>query len=729
MNHWIQLEQKVHAGVRLSDGDALFLFETPELLKLGQLADLANRKKHGHDVFFNVNRHINPTNICVMTCKFCAYSRKPGEEGGYEYSIEEMLEKAQEALEAGATEVHIVGGLHPRWKFDYYKEMLSAIKGRFPSLHIKGFTAVEIDWLAQKARKTIKDTLITLREAGLDSLPGGGAEVFHQDVRDEITAKLTADEWLEIHRTAHELGMKSNCTMLYGHVESFYHRVDHLRQLRALQDETNGFNAFIPLSFQPHQNDMGITRYTFGVDDLKMIAVARLYLDNFEHIKSYWIMSGQDIAQIAMQFGANDLDGTVIEEKISRMAGGRAGMGMSRSLLETVILRAGKNPVERDTLYQPLRSLGAPARPTVPENLLAKLRSNQPQVWDKTELMELAQADAFHELSFAAQKVRPSRKVFIGFSKTVSLKSQLTIDEAMAEISKVLKLGSEPEVDSLILDLAGLAKTDGSLSLTEFFEIITQVRGLRPHLSLGVASLKGLWHLALKSHVEFEAAVLELKTLGVASLEPSYIETEGSLTHSEVRDLHLAAHRAGMKTSGKVELAVPPGRDPALWQSFMDRLLVYREIQNLTEGLTSLNIEPAKGSQVFITEYLSALAIARIAVPSVPHITAPLLKIPALSPAKGEGTKITQHPSEKVAPMALYMGASDFGLVQVDSVSEESILQDIRSAGFLGLLRNAAWQELDLSVKPSLNALRHVPKIEIHPLGSPTPSLQSAESL
>lgn len=717
MNPWIQIEQKVSAGVRLSDDDALFLFETPDLFKLGQLADLVNRKKHNHDVFFNVNRHINPTNICVMTCKFCAYSRKPGEEGGYEYSIDEMLEKAKEAVEAGATEVHIVGGLHPRWKFDYYKEMLSAIKGQFPSLHIKGFTAVEIDWLAQKARKSVRETIISLREAGLDSLPGGGAEVFHQDVRDEITAKLTASEWLDIHRTAHELGMKSNCTMLYGHVESFFHRVDHLRQLRELQDETQGFNAFIPLSFQPHQNEMGINRYTFGVDDLKMIAVARLYLDNFAHIKSYWIMSGQDVAQIAMQFGANDLDGTVIEEKISRMAGGRAGMNMSRSLLETVILRAGKNPVERDTLYQPLRRLEALPRPEVSEYVLSKLRSHQPQIWDKKELMELAQSDVFHELSFAAQRVRSNRKVFVGFSKTVPLKSQLTIDEAMAEITKVLESVAETEIDSLILDLAGLAKAEGSFSLDEFFEIIIRVKQLWPQLSLAVASLKGFWHLALKSHVEFEKAVLELKTIGVGSLEPSYIETEGSLTHSEVRDLHLAAHRAGMKTSGKVEFAVPPGRGPALWQSFIDRLLVYREIQDLTEGLMSLNIEPAKGSQVFIAEYLAAVAIARIAVSTVPHITTPLLKIPALSPAKGEGTKINQHPSEKVAPMALYMGASDFGLVQVDSVSEESILQDIRSAGFQGYFRNAAWRELEPSYKESLSMLRHVPKLEIHGQG------------
>ena len=213
--------------------------------------------------------------------------------------------------------------------------------------------------------------------------------------------------------------------------------------------------------------------------------------------------------------------------------------------------------------------------------------------------------------------------------------------------------------------------------------------------------------------MQFEQAVVELKAIGVASLEPSYIETEGSLTHSEVRDLHLAAHRAGMKTSGKVEFAVPPGRGPALWQSFIDRLLVYREIHDLTEGMRTINIEPAKGSQVFITEYLTAVAIARIAVSTVPHITTPLLKIPALSPAKGEGTKINQHPSEKVAPMALHMGASDFGLVQVESVSEESILQDIRSAGFQGYFRNAGWREIDPAFKQNFSGLRHVPKIEM----------------
>jgi hypothetical protein len=423
-------------------------------------------------------------------------------------------------------------------------------------------------------------------------------------------------------------------------------------------------------------------------------------------------MSGQDVAQLAMQFGANDLDGTVIEEKISRMAGGRAGMGMSKSLLESVILRSGKTPVERDTLYRPLRRMEAPVRAVISEELLLKLRSSELGIYEKSELIQLAQSDVFHDLSLAASKhTTPSETILFGFSKTVPLKSQLTVDEAMSEISKVLELDPITKDFSLILDHAGLAKTDGSLSLDEFFEIISRVKHNWPQMPIGVASLKGLWHLAIKSHVEFEHAVFELKALGIGSLEPSYIETEGSLTHSEVRDLHLAAHRAGVKTSGKVELAVPPGRDPALWASFVDRLLVYREIQKTTEGLISINVEPAKGSQVFITEYLTAVALARLALPQIKHITTPLLRIPTLSPSKGEGTQTNQHPSEKVAPMALYMGASDFGLIPLGSVSVETILQDIRSAGFRGGLRNADWGLLPPNPSDSLERLRHVPKM------------------
>ena len=359
MNRFEDIARKVNLGDRITEADALYLFEDfHDLSALGQLAESCNFKINQDIVYYNINRHINPTNICALSCKFCAYSRKINEPGAYAYSIETMVEKAGEAVRQGATEVHMVGGLHPRWTFSYYLDMIRAVKEAFPQIHIKAFTAVELDWLARKSRQGIPQVLETLKNAGLGSLPGGGAEIFDPEVRDLICdTKVSAEQWLDTHRTAHRMGLHSNATMLYGHIEKPHHRVDHMARLRALQDETHGFNAFIPLAFQPFQNEMGINRYTLGIDDLKTLAIARIFLDNFRHIKAYWIMLGQDIAQVGLNFGANDLDGTVIEEKISRMAGGRSGMALSRSLIKQIIQRAGRIPVERDTLYQPLEAL------------------------------------------------------------------------------------------------------------------------------------------------------------------------------------------------------------------------------------------------------------------------------------------------------------------------------------------------------------------------------------
>jgi aminodeoxyfutalosine synthase len=346
VNTFDTIAKKIESGVRLSHEDAIFLYREPRLPELGWLADQANRAKNGDVVYYNVNRHINPTNICVLSCRFCAYSRKPGEVGAYAYTIEQMVAKAKEAVFEGATEVHMVGGLHPRYRLAHYADMIRAIKTAFPDLHIKAFTVVELNWMAKKERRSMSQVLDILVAAGLGSLPGGGAD-----------NKVSAELWLETHRLAHQMGLKSNCTMLYGHLEGVEHRVDHMARLRALQDETHGFNAFIPLAFQPMDNDMGISRYTSGVVDLKTIAISRLFLDNFRHIKAYWIMLGQDIAQLALNFGANDLDGTVIEEKISRMAGGRSGMIMAKNDLIRTIERADKVPCERDTLYNPVSDI------------------------------------------------------------------------------------------------------------------------------------------------------------------------------------------------------------------------------------------------------------------------------------------------------------------------------------------------------------------------------------
>jgi aminodeoxyfutalosine synthase len=349
-------------GERLSFEDGVNLYHSPDLVELAAVANELNLRKNGRDVFFNVNRHINPTNICALSCKFCAFSRKPGEEGAYAYSEDEIAHRAKVAADSGATEVHMVGGLHPRWKLANYTNIIRIVKETAPHLHVKAFTAVELDWLARKERKTIAELLGELRAAGLGSLPGGGAEIFAPYIREKICdTKLTGEGWLDIHRTAHKMGLRSNCTMLYGHIEDIDARVDHMLRLRDLQDETRGFNVFIPLAYQPENNELGINRHTYGVDDLKTIAVARLLLDNFQHIKSYWIMTGDRVAQTALHYGANDLDGTVVEEKIANMAGSRAGMAMAKGKLLRVIREADRIPVERSTVYEPIRRYDNPA--------------------------------------------------------------------------------------------------------------------------------------------------------------------------------------------------------------------------------------------------------------------------------------------------------------------------------------------------------------------------------
>ncbi len=352
---------KMQAGGVMTREEAVYLFEQAELLDVMRLADTINRERNDEQVCYNVNRHINPTNICVLSCKFCSFSRKPGEAGAFALSPVEIKQRAQQAVAQGATEVHLVGGLHPRWRYDDMIGLVAAIKQAAPALHIKAYTAVEIEWMARRGRKSIEQVLRDLRAAGLGSLPGGGAEIFHPEVRDKICdTKVDAETWLHVHRTAHRLGLRSNATMLYGHIENHAQRVDHMLRLRALQEETGGFNVFIPLAFQPHGNDMGIKTYTCGADDLKTVAIARLLLHNFRNIKAYWVMLGAEIAQLALHAGANDLDGTVEDEKISHMAGGRAGKALPEQRLTAMIAAADKTAVERDSLYKPLRVTARP---------------------------------------------------------------------------------------------------------------------------------------------------------------------------------------------------------------------------------------------------------------------------------------------------------------------------------------------------------------------------------
>jgi aminodeoxyfutalosine synthase len=351
------IAEKVNSGVRIDEAEALFLFEYPDLLALGELAQTVNERRNGRKVFFNVNRHINHTNICVNRCRFCAFFRRPGEKGAYLMSLDEVRARAEEALQQGATEIHVVGGLHPDLPFEFYLELLATIKAVSPDLHVKAFTAVEIAYLADLAKLTIPQTLEKLKEAGLGSLPGGGAEIFAPEIRNQLCPeKISGAEWLSIMKQVHEAGLKSNATMLYGHLESVADRVDHMRQLRELQDVTGGFQVFIPLAFQPEHSQLKIGGSgTSGVDDLRTLAVGRIYLDNFANVKAYWVMLGEKIAQVALCFGVNDLDGTVVEERIGHDAGAETPQAMSRDAIVAMIRKAGRTPVERDTLYRELR--------------------------------------------------------------------------------------------------------------------------------------------------------------------------------------------------------------------------------------------------------------------------------------------------------------------------------------------------------------------------------------
>jgi aminodeoxyfutalosine synthase len=346
-----RIKDKVLSNKRLTRKDGIDLFKSHDLLALGRMASHAARKKNGNNVYFVQNMHINPTNICVNRCKFCAFSRSKGEPGAYEMSIDDILSKARSA-EKGVREFHMVSGLHPDLPFAWYLDMLRALKAEFPKKHLKAFTAVEIDYLTKLSGLSLADTLIKLKEAGLGSLPGGGAEIFDPSVRNTLCAeKISGDRWLTVIEAAHEAGLKTNATMLYGHIESAEHRIGHLVRLRELQDRTGGFQAFIPLSFHSQNTAIKKSAYTTGFDDLKTLAISRLMLDNFDHVKAYWVMLGEKIAQVSLSFGVDDLDGTVVEERITRAAGGTTDGSLTKDDIVHLIKEAGRTPVERDTVY------------------------------------------------------------------------------------------------------------------------------------------------------------------------------------------------------------------------------------------------------------------------------------------------------------------------------------------------------------------------------------------
>lgn len=354
-----KIANKIINQERISPEEGLLLFERGSLSFLGSLANSVRQRMHGDRTYFNRNFHIEPTNVCVFSCKFCSYSRLYAhKEEGWELTTAQMMDIVRKYDGKPVTEVHIVGGVHPKLNLEFFADLLRQIRQHRPDLHIKGFTAVELDYMFRKAKMSVEEGLTYLKEAGLDSLPGGGAEIFDESIREQICAdKVSSEGWLKIHETAHRLGMQSNATMLYGHIESYRHRIDHMERLRSLQDQTHGFNTFIPLKFRNHDNEMSHVPESTVIEDLKMYAVARLYMDNFPHLKAYWPMLGRQNAQMTLSFGVNDIDGTIDDStKIYSMAGAEEqNPSMTTAQLVSLIRQAGRQPIERGTLYNEIK--------------------------------------------------------------------------------------------------------------------------------------------------------------------------------------------------------------------------------------------------------------------------------------------------------------------------------------------------------------------------------------
>ena len=702
------VQAKVENGQRLDVADALALFETSDLLAVGRLAELANQKIHGDRIFFNRNAHINPTNICVMSCKFCSFARKIGDPGSYAYSVEEILALAKDAAHNGANELHMVGGLHPRWNLSHYLDILSAIKEKLPKIHIKAFTAVEIDWLAKKSRKPHKEVLSLLQGAGMDSMPGGGAEIFHPSCREKLTAKLATEDWLSVHRSAHELGIRSNCTMLYGHIESFAHRVYHMEKLRALQDITGGFNCFIPLAFQPHNNHMGIKRYTFGADDLKTLSIARLFLDNIAQIKAYWVMLGQDIAQIALFFGANDIDGTVVNEKISNMAGSRAGKAMKERRIKSLIWKTGKLSQQRDTLYS---QLGTPERYEAP-----KLASWQPKEFcnklrsDADIALEDWEVAAYRADFFRLAKAAERQHIHSRQDPGVGYVQAQRIDWQGSDTINV-PLGSKGPV---VLEL-GLLAPEAINSIT-FDNLLTCIDSLRKKdHALEINGFRALWLIAQAAELSFGELVQEIAPRGVRTICSSVCENESDLTDTEIISLHRQAHASDVPTVAAVQLCAPALGGLPLWRSFIKRLLALDQLSGGKQrGLLGASLMPTTDSWISAYEYLRAVALARLILRDV-NIIAPLAVLPTAQDILYNPSN-RGHPyfrgQEKYAPLCCLVGANDFGWMPNDSTVLQYLREEACSVGTTIEPRDFRFERLDNDSQAGSTTpldLRHAP--------------------
>lgn len=714
---------KIEQGTRINETEALWLYEHAELSELGGLANRINLRKNGTAVFYNINRHINPTNICSLSCKFCAYSKKIGEEGGYAYEIDEMITKAGEAVAQGATEIHMVGGLHPRWNFQRYVDMIKAMHDAFPDVHLKAFTAVELDWMARKARKTITEVMVELRDAGLGSFPGGGAEIFHPEIRDQICdTKVSGEQWIDTHRTAHKLGIRSNCTMLYGHIESYTHRVDHMRRLRELQDETGGFNVFIPLAFQPFQNEMGINRYTFGADDLRTIAVARLYLDNFKHIKSYWVMLGQDIAQLALQFGANDLDGTVLEEKISRAAGGRAGMIMTRGNLENLILRSGRTPVERTTLYNPVRAGDlvhltpvndeylAAGMTDVPKDMLRSLKDGE--TMSPSNLWKVAVTAPLHAISESLRASGKTNNTGPSLTESVAISiDKTTRAEALTHDIRHLLSGLESRsitapahAAAIILDTSDSAHAGSQLHLPA---MIAATKLASPGSSIILRGVTAAIMAAESSGEKPTAYFANLRMLGLDVLEESV--SDNALATDAKWLIFTCAQAAEIAIIPLITLKTLANAPD--WSSWADDVTEMRGRLTTTGLIFAVALGVTPNSLIMPSEFMKAIGLTRLALPLPTQIWTPAHTMPVLSPQRGLGADSDQHPVMKLISALKTFGSSGIGFVAAGEFSAERAWEDLRASGTLPQVTCPRQNKLDLAEKfaARLSDLRHVP--------------------
>jgi aminodeoxyfutalosine synthase len=713
------IRTKVENHTRLTDADALWLFENADLGELGNLANEVNLQKNGKAVFYNINRHINPTNICALSCKFCAYSKKIGDDGAYAYDIDEMIKKAAEAVAQGATELHMVGGLHPRWNFQRYVDMIAAMHQAFPDVHLKAFTAVELDWMARKARKTIAEVMLELKAAGLGSFPGGGAEIFHPEIRDKICdTKVSGDQWIETHRTAHKLGLRSNCTMLYGHIENYSHRVDHMRRLRELQDETAGFNVFIPLAFQPFQNEMGVNRYTFGADDLRTIAVARLYLDNFKNIKSYWVMLGQDIAQLALQFGANDLDGTVLEEKISRAAGGRAGMIMTRRNLEQLIKRSDRIPVERTTLYEPVNQNDvvhltpvsrAPIDPAYSSTLNALLEG---QTMTPAHLWNLAHEASFQDVVSVLKKTKSSDSIWQATSDTVfvRLSEHPTSESFVAKARELIFKFQTPSRAGHDLPMTLTLDVDTNTSREHVEQYIRALGETGVNTRTIVRGLSWAYQSDDSQGMSMIEIFASLGQLGVVEIEESP-DVDCQLDDDLKWKILASALAADISVRPSITLR---SQDETVdWSHWADCVTIMRGRLASNPIIQTINFNAARDNHIMPSEYLKALALTRLALPSLRDIRTPLLGFSTLSPQRGLGASDDQHPVMKLISVMGDFGSSGLGALPVNIYSAARVAEDVYASGRLPFSDPSVHlHEPKLAdLMTHFSQLRHVPRI------------------